>query len=210
MKPANSRAQGGHDAQDEVAPIRHCKMSTRLYHISDKPGIKRFDPQPVPSKSAKQEGLMVWGIDWDHLHNYLLPRDCPRVTFFASPSSDPNDVDKLMGGSSAKHVVAVEARWLPEIQKQCLYQYEFDSEGFTCIDEVAGYWISRKSVVPIAETKIDNILTALLEHDVELRIMPFLWKLREVVINSTLGYSIIRMHKAQPPPEGYEAYHPLP
>jgi len=35
-------------------------------------------------------------------------------------------------------------------------------------------------------------------------------KRREAVINSTLGYSIIRMNKAQPPPEGYEAYHPLP
>ncbi len=185
-------------------------MNIKLYHISDKPGIKRFDPQPAPSKSAKQEGLMVWAIDYDHLHNYLLPRDCPRVTFFASPSSDPNDVDKLMGGSSAKYVVAVESRWLLEIQKQCLYQYEFNSEGFTLVDEVAGYWISRKPVIPIAETKIDNILAALTEHDIELRIMPFLWKLREAVINSTLGYSIIRMNKAQPPPEGMEAYHPLP
>jgi hypothetical protein len=185
-------------------------MNIKLYHISDKPGIKRFDPRPAPHKSAKQKGLMVWAVDYEHLHNYLLPRDCPRVTFFASPSSDPKDVDKLMAGSSAKHVVAIETRWLPEIQKQSLYQYEFNSEGFTLVDEVAGYWISRKPVIPIAETKIDNILAALLKHDVELRIMPSLWKLREAVINSTLGYSIIRMHKAQPPPEGYDAYHPLP
>jgi hypothetical protein len=185
-------------------------MNIKLYHISDKPGIKRFDPRPALHKSAKQEGLMVWAIDWDHLHNYLLPRDCPRVTFFASPSSDPDDVDKLMGGSSAKYVVAVETRWLLEIPKQCLYQYEFDSEGFTLVDEVAGYYVSRKPVIPVAETKIGNILAALLEHDVELRIMPFLWKLREAVTNSTLGYSIIRMNKAQPPPEGLEAYHPLP
>ncbi len=153
---------------------------------------------------------MVWAIDYDHLHNYLLPRDCPRVTFYASPSSDPKDVKRLMGASSAKQVVAIETRWLPEIQKQCLYQYEFDSEGFTLLDEVAGYWISRKPVVPTDEAKIDDILTALLKHDVELRIMPSLWKLREAVIKSTLQFSIIRMHKAQPPPEGYEAYHPLP
>ena len=65
-------------------------------------------------------------------------------------------------------------------------------------------------MIPIAETKIEDVLSALLKHDVELRIMPFLWKLREAVIHSTLGFSIIRMHKAQPPPEGYEAYHPLP
>jgi hypothetical protein len=185
-------------------------MNIKLYHISDKPGIKRFDPRPAPSESAKQKGLMVWAIDYEHLHNYLLPRDCPRVTFYASEKSDPKDVERLMGGTSAKHVVAVEARWLPEIQKQCLYQYEFNSEGFTLVDEVAGYWISSKPVIPVAETKIDNILAALTEHDVELRIMPSLWKLREAVINSTLGYSVIRMNKAQPPPEGLGTYHPLP
>ena len=186
------------------------EMNIKLYHISDKPGIKRFDPRPAPSKSAKQEGLMVWAIDYDHLHNYLLPRDCPRVTFFAKENSDPKDVERLMAGTTAKHVIAIEARWLTKIQKQCLYQYEFDSEGFTLVDEIAGYWISRKPIIPIAETKIDNILSALLEHDVELRIMPSLWKLREAVINSTLSYSIIRMNKAQPPPEGIESYHPLP
>ncbi len=153
---------------------------------------------------------MVWAIDYEHLHNYLLPRDCPRVTFFATKDSKPDHVEKLMAGTSAKHVVAVESRWLPAIQKQCVYQYEFDPEGFTCLDEVAGYFICRKAVIPVAETKIDDVLAELLKHDVELRIMPFLWKLREAVINSTLGYSIIRMHKAQPPPEGLEAYHPLP
>jgi hypothetical protein len=115
-----------------------------------------------------------------------------------------------MGGTSAKSVVAIESIWLPEVQKQCLYQYEFSPEDFTPVDEVAGYWISRQPVIPIAETRIDNILTALLEHDVELRIMPSLWKLREEVINSTLGYSIIRMNRAQLPSEGLDCYHPLP
>jgi hypothetical protein len=185
-------------------------MSTRLYHFSDKPGIKRFDPRSAPSKSAKLEGLMVWAIDYEHLHNYLFPRDCPRVTFFAKESSDPKDVEKLMAGTSVKHVVAIENCWLPRIQNDTLYQYEFDPEDFTCVDEVAGYYICRKPIVPVAETKIDNILAALLEHDVELRIMPSLWRLREAIINSTLGFSIIRMHKAQPPEEGLDAYHPLP
>jgi hypothetical protein len=185
-------------------------MKIRLYHISDKPGIKRFDPRPAPHPSARQKGLMVWAVDFEHLHNYLLPRNCPRVTFFAAPNSDPEDVKRLMGGTSARHVVAVEAGWLHEIQKKYLYRYEFDPKGFILVDEVAGYWISRKAVIPIAETKIEDILTALLEHDVELRIMPSLWKLREAVINSTLGYSIIRMNKAKAPPEGYAAYHPLP
>jgi len=115
-----------------------------------------------------------------------------------------------MGETSAKHVVAIEACWLQKIQKQCLYRYEFDPKSFTLVDETAGYWISRKPAIPIAETEIGNILAALLEHDLELRIMPFLWKLRDAVIDSTLDYSVIRMNKARPPSEGYGAYHPLP
>jgi hypothetical protein len=153
---------------------------------------------------------MVWAIDFEHLHNYLIPRDCPRVVFFAKPDSDPEDVKQLMGGTSAKNVVAIESIWLPEVQRQCLYRYEFNPESFILVDKVAGYWISRHSAISIAETRIDNILTALLEHDVELRIMPSLWKLREEVIKSTLEYSIIRMNNAQLPPEGLAAYHPLP
>ena len=185
-------------------------MNTRLYHISDKPGIKLFDPRPAPHPSAKQNGLMVWAIDFEHLHNYLLPRDCPRVTFFAGLDSDAEDLKRLMGGTSAKSVVAIETTWLVEVQKQCLYRYEFNPKTFTLVDEVAGYWISREPVTPVAETKIDDILAALLEHDIELRIMPSLWKLREEIINSTLEYSIIRMNKARVPPEGLASYHPLP
>lgn len=185
-------------------------MNTRLYHISDKPRIRRFIPRPTLHPSAKQKGAMVWAIDFEHLPNYLLPRDCPRVTFFANSESDPEDIKRLMGGTSARSVIAIEAAWLPEIQKQCLYRYEFNPEGFTLVDKVAGYWISRQPVIPIGTIKIVNILAALSEHNIELRIMPSLWKLREEVIKSTLGYSIIRMNKAQLPLEGLASYHPLP
>jgi hypothetical protein len=185
-------------------------MDLRLFHISDKSGIKRFEPRPAPSESANQEGEMVWAVDYEHLHNYLLPRDCPRVTFFALEESDPQDNKRLMAETSFKHVVAIESVWRTKVKKHVLYQYEFNPQGFKLVDKIAGYWISRKPVVPIAETKIGDILAALLMHDVELRIMPSLWKLREEVINSTLGYSIIRMNRAQPPVEWYDAYHPLP
>ena len=49
-----------------------------------------------------------------------------------------------------------------------------------------------------------------LRHDVELRVMPSLWELREEVINSTMQYSIIRMRNAKPPPGGLGRFHPLP
>jgi hypothetical protein len=107
-------------------------------------------------------------------------------------------------------VVAIESQWLPRIQNECLYLYEFDPQDFTVFDEGAGYYVSRRAVTPLSEMKIDDVLSALLEHDVELRIMASLWELREAVIHSTLQYSIIRMRNARPPEKGIEAFHPLP
>ncbi len=181
-----------------------------MYHISDQPGIRLFEPRPAPHPSAGVEGDAIWVVDEDHLHNYLLPRDCPRVTFYATEQSNPADVERLIGPGGARYVVAIESRWLPEIQRQRLYKYEFDPGDFTVLDEGAGYYISRRAVGPLSETKIDDILGALMEHNVELRIMASLWELREAVIHSTLQFSIIRMRNARLPQKGVEAFHPLP
>ncbi len=180
----------------------------RLYHVSDRPGIRLFDPRPAAD--ADEGGGIVWAIDERHLHNYLLPRDCPRVTFYALPESDPEDVDRLMGPGGARFVVAVENRWLVRIRDTALYLYEMDSRDFAAQDAGAGYCVSRQATVPLAETRIDDILGALAERDVELRVMPSLWGLREAVIHSSLQFSIIRMRNAHPPPEGTGAYDPLP
>ena len=184
--------------------------AVRLFHISDRPGIKRFEPTPAPHPGAGVKGPGVWAIDHEHLPNYLLPRDCPRVTFCAGKETDPADLERFMGWTTAGRIIAVEARWLPAIREERLWQYEFDPEGFSPLDDQAGYYISREPMIPIAESEIGDMLGALLEHNVALWIMPSLWKLREAVIHSTLSFSIIRMRNAQPPPEGFEAYHPLP
>jgi hypothetical protein len=179
--------------------------SEGLYHVSDRPNIRRFEPR----WHEKHGEARVWAVDGAHLHNYLLPRDCPRVSFYALPESRPEDVERLMGGSSAPTVLAVESRWVPDLLKSCLYRYDLPPESFRVCDSGAGYFISHEPVMPHSVTPIPDLLGALLACDLELRIMPLLWKLREAVIASTLQFSIIRMRNAAPPEEGYEAYHPL-
>lgn len=176
-------------------------MPNMLYHISDAPDITRFDPRPAPPASG-QTGSMVWAIDHEHLHNYLLPRDCPRVTFYSRPSSTAEDIARLMASTSAQYVVAIESRWLPRVLTERLYRYDLPDDSFTPLDAGAGYYISREPVVPQAVTPIDDLLGALLGHDVELRVMPSLWKLSDAVAASTLQFSIIRMRNAQPRDEG--------
>jgi hypothetical protein len=172
-------------------------MPDVLFHISDQPAIERFEPRPASNADAGLSGAMVWAIDRKHLRNYLLPRDCPRVTFYARPDSDPEDVTRLLAGSTAA-VIAIESGWLPALLRQRLYCYEFSPDTFTIADAGAGYYISREPVTPRSVTPIDDLLGALLQQQVELRIMPSLWKLHDAVIASTLQFSIIRMRNARP------------
>jgi hypothetical protein len=175
-------------------------MSQALFHVSEQSGIARFEPRPAPSPASGLEGSMVWAVDGAHLHNYLLPRDCPRVTFYALPASMPEDVARLLAGTDAAYVVAIESCWLPVVLQTRLYLYELPPETFSAIDPGAGYYISREPVAPRAVTQIDDLLGALLRHNVELRVMPSLWKLRDAVVASTLQFSIIRMRNALPQP----------
>jgi hypothetical protein len=163
-----------------------------LYHVSEDPGIGRFEPRPSESTAE----AVVWAVHVDRLHNYLLPRDCPRVTFYAGPETTSADAERFLGASGA--VVAVEAGWLDRLRACRLYLYELPAETFTRADECAGYFVSQESVVPARVRVIDDVLAALLERRVELRLVPDLWPLRDAVVASTLRYSIIRMRNAAP------------
>jgi hypothetical protein len=57
------------------------EMAERLFHVSEQANIGRFDPRPSEFASVP----VVWAIDDARLRNYLVPRDCPRVTFYAGP-----------------------------------------------------------------------------------------------------------------------------
>jgi hypothetical protein len=161
-----------------------------LFHISEEPGIARFEPRP--SKYAS--GLVVWAIDAARLHNYLVPRECPRVTYYAGPETTSADRELFLGRSPA--VVTVEGGWLERIRTCRLYCYHLSPETFECIDECAGYFISREAVVPAVVEVIDDPMAELLKRGVELRFVPSLWPLRDAVVASSLQFSLIRMHNA--------------
>jgi len=167
-----------------------------LYHISDRPGIARFEPRPAPASGMA--GEVVWAIDDAHLHNYLLPRDCPRVTYYPLAESLPEDVARLMGDSGARAVVAIESRWFESAWNARLYQYELPASAFACVDAGAGYFVAEQAVAPICATLIEDPLGEMLRRGVELSVMPSLWDLRDQIIASTLQFSIIRMRNALP------------
>ena len=180
-----------------------------LYHISENSNISEFHPRPIQNGSCGLEGNAVWAVDEIHLANYLLPRDCPRVTFAISNTTTEEDKKRYFGSTYANRIIAIESSWLKNVLSRTLYRYDFCDESFTLIDITAGYYISRKSIKPEKVTVITNVLETLLTFNIELQIMPLLWKLRENIIKSSLDYSIIRMRNATIPPEGISSFHPI-
>jgi hypothetical protein len=163
-----------------------------LFHVSEEAGIERFEPRP----SEYTDAPVVWAIDADRLRNYLLPRECPRVTYCAGPETTAADVERFLGASLA--VIAVESAWLQRLRSCRLYCYHLPPETFTCIDECAGYFVSRAPVVPTQLEVIEDLLAALVRRGVEVRLVPSLWSLRDAVLSSTLRFSLIRMRNALP------------
>lgn len=170
----------------------------KLFHVSEVPNIQIFEPRPVPSSDSGIQGNAVWAIDEVHLPNYLLPRDCPRVSFASTKNTTQDDKNKFLEGVSALRVIALESNWLSKIVTCQLFLYEFPTDQFEMVDAGAGYYISRTNVIPKSITKLEDLISILLKKDIEVRFLDSLWNLRDEVIASSLEFSIIRFRNAAP------------
>lgn len=172
------------------------KENLRLCHVSEEPGIEIFLPRPSPQVYENITSDVVFAVTEDMVHNYLLPRDCPRVTYFVKPDSSPDEIEKFIGSTKKKYIITVEENWLERIKQTTLYLYELPNENFSMLDEGAGYYIYYKAVKPIKVTIVNDILSELGGKDVELRFLPSLKDLAKEVASSSLQFSIIRMRNA--------------
>ena len=169
----------------------------KLFHVSESPDIELFKPRQ-PTSIWPDMSPVVWAVDATHLVNYLLPRDCPRVTFYPLPHSTPEDIHRLMGPEKPPHVVCIETAWLDQVSSQKLCIYELPTDTFKCVDAGAGYFVSPAALRPKSMTVIDSLVDKIRECGAEFRIMPSLWELSDEVSSSSLQYSCIRMRNARP------------
>ena len=164
-----------------------------LYHFSENPDIKRFEPRPP--LAHPDAAPCVWAIDEHHAPLYYFPSDCPRAAFWPLPTSDPDQVRVLFSDVSARMVIAIEQAWVDRLLSTKLYRYRMPSEIFIdCEDH--GVYVSREPVEPTACDLIDDPLKWLARDNVELRLCPSLVPLAELLLDSTLHYSLIRMRNA--------------
>lgn len=184
-----------HDVSESVGGLNDLtgSRSERIYHVSETTGLTRFEP-----REDAQGRERVWAIGESRLHNYLLPRDCPRVTYYANQATTVADRRAFFSVSDTQSVVAIERNWLAALRSTRLQVYEFDANDFVLEDAIAAYYVCPHPVTPIAHREISDLPRALLERHVELRVLSSLWPLRDAIIESSLAFSIIRMRHAQP------------
>jgi hypothetical protein len=169
----------------------------RLFHVSENPTIKLFEPMKPKRVDLDQSTALVWAICERTLPNFLTPRDCPRVTYHVSTSTTKEDKLTYFSSSLTNHCVAIEQAWFEALLKTELTIYEFDPKNFVLQDDIAGYYVSHQTEVPINQFTIKDIPKALFENNIELRILPELFTLRDRIIKSSLNWSMCRMKHAK-------------
>jgi hypothetical protein len=167
-----------------------------LYHFSEDPTIEWFDPRA--SKVYPELNPAVWAIDEARSLHYFFPRDCPRIIYWKAETTLDEDKQRFFANTAAEKVIIVENRWLKAIQAVKLYKYTFPDGDFYPFGpaNTAGYYISHEAVKPIQVELIEDIMSHILIHPVELRFSPNLYPMREAVISSSLDFSIIRFSNA--------------
>jgi hypothetical protein len=168
-------------------------LPTHIFHISETPGIELFIPRPSPSHFEGLDQPVVFGIGEKLLHNYLLPRDCPRVCCYASELTSQAELDQFISCDKAYKIFVQKDR-LEAIKSSILYGYEFDGQNFNLLDQVADYYVSTKIEKPIRTWQIEGILDELAKrNNLELELVSDLKVVAEAVKNSTLHFSMIRL-----------------
>jgi len=166
-----------------------------VFHFSEDPAVERFVPH-VP-RTNPTHSPAVWAIDAEHAPLYWFPRDCPRVT--AWPRT-PVEVAAFRPAfrTTSQRVHAAELGWLDRIRTAALFRYAFDASAFEPWPEASGQWISTRPVEPVSIEPVGDLLGAHGSAEIELRLVPSLWPLRELAVTGPWDFSLVRMANARP------------
>jgi uncharacterized protein DUF6886 len=169
----------------EAPPAYRGEGPHALWHVSEEPAIRRFEPR---------EGK-VWAIGTRFLPLYWFPRDCPRATFWAESKTAQEDVERFLGGDGSRRVHVVESDWLEPMRTTPVIAYRMPEQPF--IENDDRFWISPEPVEPLELVELGDLVARHDEAGIELRTEPDLLRFWDEVIASSLGYSGIRLRNAR-------------
>lgn len=172
----------------------------QVLHFSEDPTITRFVPHVAAT--ARQPEAYVWAVDHTRAPDYWFPRQCPRALVWATGTSSPADRERILGPGGGERMHAVEYRWLEPMRRTRLYAYRLPAGLFRPFGTpVPHAVVATEPVEPIGPAEPVGDLFELHEAaDIQLRVLPNLWPLWDAVVDSTLGFSGIRLRNAAPRP----------
>ena len=167
----------------------------RLFHFSEEPDIEVFEPRLMAARPEITAPL-VWAIEEAHQCMYLFPRDCPRILYWPLPTTTAEDLDRYWGTLEGVRAVAcIEWDWLGRMHTTSVTRYHLAPDTFEDLHD-AGMWVSRQTVRPTLAEPMGDLVEALRQDGVELRLMRRLTPLRGIS-DTSLHASGIRLRNAQ-------------
>ena len=80
-----------------------------------------------------------------------------------------------------------------------LFRYDLNASDFQPWEEASGQWVSDRPVEPVAVSAMGNLVDAHAVARIELRLVPSLWPLVELVKDDRWDFSLVRLMNATPP-----------
>ncbi len=117
---------------------------------------------------------MVWTVREPQAWTYLFPRDCPRVLLWPTDDTTAEDLDLWFGGVPEARIACIEWRWLEAMHSTALFRYEMDPARFQPLQDDPWMLVSREPETPLAVAPVGDLVDALRQEGVELRLMPSL------------------------------------
>ena len=171
-----------------------------VLHFSEDPNIRRFVPH-VAATSQHAEAH-VWAVDESRAPDFWFPRQCPRAMAWTTDASTPADRDRILGPGGGERLQAVEYRWLEAMRTVRLFAYRLPAARFRPIEAAVPYAVvATEPVEPLGPPeRVGNLFDLHEQAGIQLRVLPNLWPFWDAVIESTLGFSGIRLKNAMPRP----------
>jgi hypothetical protein len=175
----------------------------QVLHFSEDPTLERFVPHVAPTSETTMP--YVWAVDWRNAPSYWFPRQCPRAMAWVRDGTTDADRDRIIGAGSGDRVHAIEYAWWDAMRTTTVYAYRFAAGPF---HEVASSGaephalVATEPVTPLGPPEpVGNLIDCHAEAGIQLRLLPNLWSFWDEVIESTVGYSGIRLRNARPRPQ---------
>lgn len=171
-----------------------------VLHFSEDPGITRFVPHIA--RTARESEPYVWAVDYHRAPDYWFPRDCPRALAWTTPETTTVDSHRIIGAGCGTRVHAIEYRWLEAMRTTRLYAYRFAADDFAPIGTPEPHAVvAIEPVQPLGPAEpVGDLLAVHAAAGIQLRILDNLWPFWDEVIQTTVGFSGIRLRNASARP----------